>query len=88
MTRHAAWLLLIVLVMVRLPSLVQPAGADQDLYAYVGQAITRGGLPYVDAWDQKPPAIHYTYACSAGCGRTRRWCRRPTWSWRWRWRCC
>ena len=62
MTRHAAWILLTVLVMVRLPSLVQPAGADQDLYAYVGQEISRGGLPYVDAWDQKPPAIHYTYA--------------------------
>jgi hypothetical protein len=61
MTRHAAWILLIVLVMVRLPSLVQPAGADQDLYAYVGQEISRGGLPYLDAWDQKPPAIHYTY---------------------------
>jgi hypothetical protein len=62
MSRHAAWILLTVLVTVRLPSLVQPAGADQDLYAYVGQAISRGGLPYVDAWDQKPPAIHYTYA--------------------------
>jgi hypothetical protein len=62
MTRHAAWILLTVLVMVRLPSLVQPAGADQDLYAYVGEEISRGGLPYVDAWDQKPPAIHYTYA--------------------------
>ena len=46
----------------RLPSLVQPAGADQDLYAYVGQEISRGSLPYLDAWDQKPPAIHYTYA--------------------------
>jgi hypothetical protein len=44
------------------PSLVQPAGADQDLYAYVGQEILRGGLPYRDAWDQKPPAVHYTYA--------------------------
>ncbi|MGE5199604.1 MAG: glycosyltransferase family 39 protein, partial [Rhodospirillaceae bacterium] len=62
MSRHAAWMLLTVLVLVRLPSLVQPAGADQDLYAYVGQEISRGGLPYVDAWDQKPPAIHYTYA--------------------------
>jgi len=66
MGRHAAWILLIVLVMVRLPSLVQPAGADQDLYAYVGQEISRGGLPYVDAWDQKPPAIHYTYALLYG----------------------
>jgi len=52
MSRRAAWILLTVLVMVRLPSLVQPAGADQDLYAYVGQEISRGGLPYVDAWDQ------------------------------------
>ena len=62
MKRYAAWILLTLLVLVRLPSLVQPAGADQDLYAYVGQEISRGGLPYLDAWDQKPPAIHYTYA--------------------------
>ncbi len=62
MNRRTAWILLTLIVAVRLPSLVQPAGADQDLYAYVGQEITRGGLPYRDAWDQKPPAIHYTYA--------------------------
>jgi 4-amino-4-deoxy-L-arabinose transferase-like glycosyltransferase len=37
-------------------------GADQSLYAYVGERILRGELPYVHAWDQKPPAIHYTYA--------------------------
>jgi len=62
MSRRIVWILLTLLVVVRLPSLVQPAGADQDLYAYVGQEITRGGLPFRDAWDQKPPAIHYTYA--------------------------
>jgi hypothetical protein len=62
MKRRVAWFLLSLLVLVRLPSLVQPAGADQDLYSYVGQEINRGGLPYRDAWDQKPPAIHYTYA--------------------------
>jgi hypothetical protein len=50
------------LVVLRLPSLVQPMGADQALYAYVGERILDGGLPYVDAWDQKPPAIHYVYA--------------------------
>jgi 4-amino-4-deoxy-L-arabinose transferase-like glycosyltransferase len=50
------------LVLLRLPSVVQPAGADQGLYAYVGQAIARGEVPYRDAWDQKPPAIHFTYA--------------------------
>ena len=46
----------------RLPSLVQPMGADQALYAYVGERILAGGLPYRDAWDQKPPAIHFLYA--------------------------
>ncbi len=46
----------------RVPSLAQPAGADQGLYAYVGQRILDGEVPYRDAWDQKPPAIHYTYA--------------------------
>jgi hypothetical protein len=46
----------------RLPSLVQPMGADQGLYAYVGERILEGDVPYRDAWDQKPPAIHYTYA--------------------------
>ncbi|CAN5758793.1 hypothetical protein BH18ACI5_BH18ACI5_00040 [soil metagenome] len=51
-----------VLLIVRLPSLVQPMGADQGLYAYVGDRIRAGEMPYRDAWDQKPPAIHYTYA--------------------------
>jgi hypothetical protein len=50
------------LLIVRLPSVVQPMGADQALYAYVGERILAGDLPYRDAWDQKPPAIHYTYA--------------------------
>ena len=51
-----------VLVALRLPSLVQPMGADQALYAYVGERVRAGGLPYRDAWDQKPPAIHFLYA--------------------------
>ena len=50
------------LLIVRLPSLVQPMGPDQGLYAYVGDRILRGELAYRDAWDQKPPGIHYVYA--------------------------
>jgi hypothetical protein len=50
------------LVLLRVPSIAQPMGADQGLYAYVGDRILAGELPYRDAWDQKPPAIHYTYA--------------------------
>src|SRR5947207_2966843 len=50
------------LLIVRLPSLVQPMGPDQGLYAYVGERILHGQLAYRDAWDQKPPGIHYVYA--------------------------
>jgi hypothetical protein len=54
--------LFLALVLFRAPSVVQPAGGDQGLYAYVGQAIARGEVPYRDAWDQKPPAVHVLYA--------------------------
>src|SRR5918993_1260713 len=50
------------LLLLRLPSLVQPMGADQGLYAYVGERNLHGELAYRDAWDQKPPGIHYVYA--------------------------
>jgi hypothetical protein len=50
------------LLVIRLPSLVQPMGPDQGLYAYVGERILHGELAYRDAWDQKPPGIHYLYA--------------------------
>jgi len=62
MTNRLLLALACVLLAVRLPSLVQPMGADQGLYAYAGERILAGGLPYRDAWDQKPPAIHLTHA--------------------------
>ncbi|MEP6917728.1 MAG: hypothetical protein ABJC89_18915 [Acidobacteriota bacterium] len=62
MTNRLFLALACVLLAVRLPSLVQPMGADQGLYAYAGDRIRAGGLPYRDAWDQKPPAIHVAYA--------------------------
>src|SRR5215469_1724590 len=60
------WLLFGMLILLRVPSVAQPAGADQSLYAYIGQRILAGDVPYRDAWDQKPPAIHYTYALMYG----------------------
>ncbi len=60
---HAGgWFLLLLLLLARVPSLVQPAGADQGLYAYIGQRILVGDVPYVHAWDQKPPGVHLAYA--------------------------
>src|SRR4030095_10042548 len=50
------------LILLRVPSLAQPMGPDQGLYAYVGDRILAHDLAYRDAWDQKPPGIHYVYA--------------------------
>jgi hypothetical protein len=62
MTRFLFVALFAACVLVRVPSLAEPAGVDQGLYAYVGQQILQGNWPYRDAWDQKPPAIHAAYA--------------------------
>jgi hypothetical protein len=62
---RARWIWLAVLVcllVVRLPSLVEPAGGDQGLYLYSGQRLLAGGTMYKDAWDQKPPGIATLYA--------------------------
>jgi hypothetical protein len=57
------WLLLLgVLLALRVPSLVQPAGGDQGLYVYAGQRWLAGDVPYRDTWDQKPPGIALVYA--------------------------
>ena len=62
LARGIFWALFAACVALRVPSLQQPAGADQALYGYVGQRILHGELPYRDAWDQKPPGVHATYA--------------------------
>jgi hypothetical protein len=56
------WLLIALLAACRLPSLVEPPGGDQGLYAYTGMRLLAGGVPYRDMWDQKPPGIGVVYA--------------------------
>lgn len=48
-----------------LPSLLYPYGRDQAVFAYVGSVMARGGLPYRDAWDLKPPGIYLAYGALA-----------------------
>jgi hypothetical protein len=55
-------LLLLPLALARLPSLAEPVGNDQYLYLYVADRLLEGGVPYLDAWDQKPPAVYFIYA--------------------------
>lgn len=52
-----------------LPSLLYPFGRDQAVFAYVGSVMARGGMPYRDAWDLKPPGIYLAYALLASLSR-------------------
>jgi hypothetical protein len=51
-----------VTAVILLPTLLYPFGRDQSTFAYVGGIIARGGMPYRDAWDVKPPGIYLAYA--------------------------
>src|SRR5437870_1867731 len=53
---------LLVGLLVKEPELLLPIGPDQGTYSYVAERILAGGLPYVDAWDNKPPATYYAHA--------------------------
>jgi hypothetical protein len=46
---------------------------DYGFYAYIGQQILDGKLPYRDAWESKPPAIFYVNAFALWLGRGSRW---------------
>jgi len=39
-------------------------GRDQGIYAVVADAMLRGGAPYRDAWDFKPPGIFFVFAAT------------------------
>ncbi len=58
--RRAVELGLCALVLV--PLVLYPLARDQALFAYAGQVILDGGLPYRDVFEQKGPATHYTFA--------------------------
>jgi hypothetical protein len=71
MSARLAWVLLVLaLLAMRVPSLVQPSGNDQSLYAYSAGRVLDGGVPYRDAWDQKPPGIVLVYALIRSLGRS------------------
>jgi len=46
---------------------------DYGFYIYIGKLIAKGQMPYLDAWDSKPPAIFYLNAFALRLGRGLRW---------------
>jgi len=46
------------------PTLTYPLGRDQGVFAAAADIIRRGGVPYRDIWDVKPPGIFYLYHAS------------------------
>jgi hypothetical protein len=49
-------------------------GRDQGIYACVADAVLRGGMPYRDAWDFKPPGIFVVYALTRALFGSGQWC--------------
>ncbi|MBT3378078.1 MAG: hypothetical protein HN742_39830 [Lentisphaerae bacterium] len=57
------WLLIgLVYVLLRIGPLDIPLDRDEGLFGYIGQTVLRGGLPYRDAIEHKPPLVFYINA--------------------------
>jgi hypothetical protein len=62
-TLTALGILAAVVVLLRLPSLFEPAwSADEGTYADVGRSLDLGSVLYREAWDNKPPGIYWLSA--------------------------
>lgn len=46
---------------------------DENIYLAVGQALAKGQMLYVDAWDNKPPLIYLLYAAIYSLFNTQTW---------------
>src|SRR2546426_4055419 len=78
-SRRGSWVLgllaaLVVGLVAKEPEILLPIGPDQGTYSYLAERILEGGLPYVDAWDNKPPATYYAHAAVLSLvPRSQRW---------------
>lgn len=65
--------ILVLIILVQTNPATRRIGRDYGIYLYVGKEIYRGGLPYRDAWESKPPAIFYVDAFALMIGNGSRW---------------
>jgi len=54
--------ILLLFILLRLPTLHEPFGRDQGIFATIASGLLQGKIPYRDLWDHKPPGIYFLYA--------------------------
>jgi len=54
--------IILLFVLLRLPTLYEPFGRDQGIFATIASGLLEGKIPYRDLWDHKPPGIYFLYA--------------------------
>lgn len=56
------YLALLLIIIFAYPVLFYPLGRDHAISAYTGMIINEGGVPFKDAWEQKPPLLYFLYS--------------------------
>src|SRR3989304_3596463 len=54
----------VVLICVRTHTILEPLERDLATYAVIAHEMLHGKILYLDLWDHKPPAVHFTYMIS------------------------
>lgn len=63
----ALFLLLLLFLLLRLPSLIEPYWyGDEGIYQVIGQSLHNGNLLYTDIYDNKPPLLYVLYSLVNG----------------------
>lgn len=65
LSRRAWWVVSGIILLLLLPSLLHPLGADQALFYVTGRKLLDGAILYRDAVDIKPPLIYYLYSLTS-----------------------
>ncbi len=61
------------LVSLQLAPSVSEQRRDSGIFAYTAEVIREGGLPYLDAWDNKLPGVYFIDALAFAVFGTNRW---------------
>lgn len=59
--RYLAFLIVLCFLLIRIGFREIPIERDEGSYAYMGQLVMKGEVPYRDFYEMKPPALYYTY---------------------------